>query len=80
MPITLKRNLSLHEVSIIESNKVILPGIAVNLAPRREYYADIPSHLIGYLGEIDDSTLKTINEVSSHKYYSGDLIGKLGIS
>ena len=79
MPITLKRNLSLHEVSIIESNKVILPGIAVNLAPRREYYADIPSHLIGYLGEIDDSTLKTINEVSSHKYYSGDLIGKQGI-
>ena len=80
LPITLKKNLSLHELSIIESNKVLLPGIEVRVAPRREYPEKIPPHLIGYLREIDSKSLKRLNKLNKNSpYYQGDLIGKQGI-
>lgn len=54
MPITLQRNLTQHEISIIESNRLFLPGVEVRTTARREYNADISPHMLGYLGEITD--------------------------
>ncbi len=80
LPITIKRNLSLHEVSIIEANRIFLPGIEVHVAPRREYTADVPPHIVGYLGEIDGEALRKKNEENpSNSYLPGDLIGKQGL-
>lgn len=79
LPLTLKRNLSLHEVSTIENNKIFLPGIEVRTAPRRDYTAETPPHLLGYLGEIDQTTLDSINQQTKQKYFPGDLIGKQGL-
>jgi penicillin-binding protein 2 len=80
LPITLKRNLTQHQVSTIESNKLFLPGIEVKVAPRRDYKTTTPVHLLGYLGEIDKTTLQGLNEKNAdNPYLPGDLIGKQGI-
>ena len=80
LPINLKRNLSLHEVSLIENSKVFLPGIEVKVEARRDYTPQVPSHLIGYIREVDRDTLKknaTLYE--DNPYLPGDLIGKQGL-
>lgn len=81
LPVTLKRNLSLHEVAVLESNKVFLPGIDIAVAPRRDYKPDTPSHMVGYLGEISKRELdKSPAGPSKHsnQYRAGDLVGKQG--
>lgn len=80
LPINLKKNLSQHEVSTIEANKIYLPGIEVRVAPRRDYNLDIPPHMVGYLREIDQDTLEKLNEdYPENPYLPGDLIGKQGL-
>lgn len=80
LPVSLKRNLSLHEVAVIESNKIFLPGIDVAQAPRRDYKASTPSHVVGYLGEISKKELTRQNDENpDNPYRAGDLIGKQGL-
>ncbi|MES2746209.1 MAG: penicillin-binding protein 2, partial [Bdellovibrionota bacterium] len=80
LPISLKRDLSQHEVSIIEANKIFLAGIEVRVAPRRDYGPDIPPHLLGYLKEIDPQALDDLNKNNEQNpYLLGDLVGKQGI-
>lgn len=82
LPIVLKRNLSIHEVSLIESNRIFLPGVEVLISPRRNYNDIAPPHLIGYLSEIDQKTLEISNEeleLDEFPYRPGDLIGKHGL-
>lgn len=81
MPITLKRNLSLHEVSLIKHYQIFMPGIEVNLVPRRDYREDTPSQLVGYLSEIDPSQIEKYNKEGQEEsaYFPGDLVGKAGL-
>jgi penicillin-binding protein 2 len=80
LPIVLKKNLNLDEVSTIEANKMFLPGVDVIVAPRRDYGEVYAPHMIGYLSEIDDVTLKRINKTNPEaRYFPGDLIGKQGL-
>ena len=80
LPVILKRNLSIHEVSIVESIRVFLPGVEVSRAPRREYFSETPSHIVGYLGEIDSEGLKRLNRThDENPYMPGDLVGKQGL-
>ena len=81
LPIPLKRNLTLHEVSMIESNRIFLPGIEVRMAPRRDYKPSTPAHMVGYLREIDRSSLARYNQddKSNNPYLLGDLVGKQGL-
>ncbi len=76
-PILLKQDIGRNAVAAVEVHKYDLPGIEVNVKPRRHYlYRQSAAHLLGYLGEISSS------ELNSGKYpelRSGDLIGKLGI-
>lgn len=80
LPVTLKRNLTIHEVSIIQNNKIFLPGIEVRTEARREYKPDVPSHLVGYLREVGPQTLKKNNtDYKDNPYLPGDLVGKQGL-
>lgn len=80
LPISLKRNLSLHEVATIEANRIFLPGIEVRVAPRRDYRLDTPPHLVGYLREVDQETINEFNPQNpDNPYLPGDLIGKQGL-
>ncbi len=75
-PILLKQDIGRNALASVEVFKYDLPGILVNVKPRRHYiHKQVASHLLGYLGEINSDELK------SGKYpdcRSGDLIGKFG--
>lgn len=80
LPIVLKRNLSIHQMSIIDSNHIFLPGIEVKVSPRRDYKPETPPHLVGYLGEINRKKILALNKEKTDNFYRpGDLIGKQGL-
>ena len=76
-PFLLKRDIGRDVLAAIEARKYDLPGIEVNVRPRRHYInRRTAAHLIGYLSEIN------LDELKSAKYSgcgSGDFIGKFGV-
>lgn len=80
VPVRIKRNLTLHEVAMMESNKFFLPGVDVDTAPRRDYQRSDSAHLFGYLGEVTNRELDTSNSTSrDYQYRVGSTVGKLGV-
>src|SRR4030043_1050502 len=76
-PVKIKSDIKWNELVLLESNRVHLPGLIVDVRPRRAYdYGELASHLIGYLGEIDENELKQAKEAT---YRMGALIGKYGV-
>ena len=75
-PILLKQDIGRDTLAAVEVRKFDLPGVVVDVKPRRHYInRQSAAHLIGYLGEINS------NELKSGKYpgrKSGDFIGKFG--
>jgi penicillin-binding protein 2 len=75
-PVLLKQDIGRDTMAVVEVHKYELPGIVVNVRPRRHYIKrQSAAHLIGYLGEINPE------ELSSGKFpgcRQGDLIGKFG--
>ena len=71
----------------IRENSAILPGVRVIDGFRREYplSADVPSlsHLLGYVGRINEDELKELNPPTEQDgpkvYLESDLIGKDGL-
>jgi len=76
-PILLKQDIGRDALAAVEVRKFDLPGIVVNVKPRRHYInRQSAAHLIGYLSEINSDELK------SGKYperKGGDFIGKFGV-
>ncbi|MCX6116308.1 MAG: penicillin-binding protein 2, partial [Proteobacteria bacterium] len=80
MPINLQRNLSQHEVAVLEGNKTFLPGVEVRTTARREYPDIVSPHMLGYLGEISTQNLADFNlKNRQNPYFPGDLVGKQGL-
>jgi penicillin-binding protein 2 len=76
-PICLKKDMTRDEVAVIETNMFNLPGSMINVTPKRHYvYGDFASHLLGYLGEINEKQIKSGNYPGNKL---GDLIGKSGV-
>ncbi len=76
--VTLKEDLSWEEMVTIESYKFEMPGVMLDVVPKRSYiYGEATAHLLGYLGEISERELK--EREGDGKYTSGDLIGKYGL-
>ncbi len=77
IPIRLAEDIDWNKVAYIENNRMNLPGIKIQVIPRREYhFGNLASHIIGYLGEINEKELKDSRE---GEYRGGDLIGKMGL-
>ena len=75
--VCLKRDMSRNELAKIESHRFNLPGIIVKVASQRHYiYGKFASHLLGYLGEINEKQLRS-GQYAGNK--AGDLIGKSGV-
>ena len=76
-PILLKQDIGRDALAAVEVRKFDLPGIVVNVKPRRHYInRQSAAHLIGYLSEIN------ADELRSGKYperKGGDFIGKFGV-
>ncbi len=76
-PILVKRGMSRKELAVIETQLFDLPGVDIQPHPQRYYiHKSFASHLIGYLGEINENQLNS-GEYNGNK--AGDLIGKDGV-
>lgn len=76
-PLLLKRDIGRDMLAAIEVHKFDLPGIVIDVCPRRHYIrSKNAAHLLGYLGEINQEELKS---GLYPKYRGGDLIGKFGV-
>ena len=76
-PIKIKSDIDWGELALLESNRVHLPGVLVDVISTRAYnYGDLAAHLIGYIGEIDENELK---QPKSPPYRMGAAVGKYGI-
>ncbi|MDO5555701.1 MAG: penicillin-binding transpeptidase domain-containing protein [Clostridia bacterium] len=72
---TISNNISLASVAIFEEQNLIFPGIAIKTAPIRTYSrGSLASHIIGYVGPINEEEYK-----NNSGYLMNDYIGKAGI-
>jgi penicillin-binding protein 2 len=80
-PVVIKKNLTMDEVSLIEMEKLTLPGVEVATGIRRtNVNGKIGSHLLGYIAEIDADELPKVNRnVKERPYQQGDSLGKSGL-
>lgn len=77
IPVTLAEDIDWDKVALIENNRLELPGIRIEVVPVRKYhFGDYASHLIGYLGEINEQELQ---REGYENYQGGDLVGKMGL-
>ena len=75
--IRIKEDLTMDEVALLETFKYELPGVVIQIQPKREYRTDsLGCHIIGYLGEITEAQLKS-GKFPNNKI--GDDVGKCGV-
>ncbi|MDO8427360.1 MAG: penicillin-binding transpeptidase domain-containing protein, partial [Deltaproteobacteria bacterium] len=78
--VPLKEDLSWEETVRIEAYKFEIPGIILDVSPKRSYvFSEATAHLLGYLGEISEKELQEAEDTGARKYGPGDLIGKYGV-
>lgn len=76
--VKLKEDLSWDETVRIESFKFEMPGVILDVSPKRSYvFGEATAHLLGYLGEINEKELK--EHEAEGRYSPGDLTGKYGL-
>ncbi len=77
IPIRLAEDIDWNKVAYIKHNRMNLPGIRIEVIPRRVYhYGNLASHVIGYLAEISRAKLQA---AEPGIYRGGDLVGKMGL-
>jgi len=75
--VCIKKGLTRDELAKIETNVFHMPGVIIEVKPKRHYlYGPLAAHLIGYLGEIDKEQL-TKEVYKENK--GGDFVGKFGV-
>lgn len=76
-PILLKQDIGWDTLALVEVNRYALPGITVDVNPRRHYITNrSASHVLGYLGEIN---ARELGQAQYRGYRRGDLIGRFGV-
>lgn len=79
-PVVVKKNLTMDEVSLIEMEKLTLPGVEVATGIRRtNVNGVIGSQLLGYIAEVDADELPKVNKNAVRQYQQGDSLGKSGL-
>lgn len=77
VPVRLASDLDRDCLARIEAQRIRLPGVVIQLEPKREYkWNGTAAHLIGYLSEITEAELKS---EKYQGYYPGEDIGKVGV-
>jgi penicillin-binding protein 2 len=70
-----KRDLSREEVVALETHQLDLPGVSLQITPRRSYPLGAKlAHLLGYVGEASPQDLE-----ADPRDRMGDLVGKAGL-
>jgi penicillin-binding protein 2 len=76
-PVKIKSDITKDEVAKVEVNRVYLPGVNIQIEPKRYYpHGVMIAHTLGYVSEIGGEELK----MKEYKDYSpGDYTGKYGL-
>jgi penicillin-binding protein 2 len=76
-PVKIESDLNMDQVAKVEANKFYLPGVTIQIEPKRNYpYGIMLAHVLGYVSEISSEELR----MKEHKQYvPGDYIGKFGL-
>jgi penicillin-binding protein 2 len=76
-PVKIEQDMSMDQVAKVEANKFYLPGVSIQIEPKRNYpYGTIASHVLGYVSEVSSEELKRPDYGA---YSPGDAIGKFGL-
>lgn len=76
-PVILKEDVDLAEAAYIESRRLELPMLSVEVESRRNYlYGPLAAHALGYVGEVSEDQIKTD---PSGEYDLGEIVGKAGV-
>jgi penicillin-binding protein 2 len=77
----LRTRLSDEEVARFAVNRYRFPGVEIKARLFRQYpYGEIASHVVGYIGRINDRDVQRIDEWNEVANYKGsDYIGKIGV-
>lgn len=77
LPRKVKDRLSLREATLIESHRLQLPGVMIQVESQRNYPEGVVGgHLIGYVGEVSAEQLERADAEDLHQ---GSLIGQYGV-
>lgn len=77
VPLRLASDLDRDCLARIEARRVRLPGVVIQLEPKREYiWNGTAAHVVGYLSEITENELKSEQYLG---YYPGEDVGKFGV-
>lgn len=75
-PVKIARDLTFRQLSMLEENRTLLPGVNYVVESRRVYMMEPKmAHLLGYTKEISPRLLKNLGEY----YQPGDIVGFNGI-
>ncbi len=78
--VTIKKDISIRELSILETEGFKMPGVFVREITNRLYPdKDIGAHLLGYTSEVSDQQLDRFRLKNKFDYRLGDFIGQQGI-
>lgn len=76
-PLLVKGDVSRDELALVETRRLDLPGVFVDVGQRRAYrYGRLAAHLLGYMGEINEAELK---RPEYKDYRQGEFVGKVGV-
>ncbi|MEO0250471.1 MAG: penicillin-binding protein 2, partial [candidate division WOR-3 bacterium] len=76
-PVKIESDLNMDQVAKVEANKFYLPGVTIQIEPKRNYpYGIMLAHVLGYVSEVSGEELKS----KEYKEYApGDYVGKFGL-
>jgi penicillin-binding protein 2 len=77
LPRKIKDRLTLRDATVIEANRLDLPGVMVQVESQRNYPGGVAAaHLLGYVGEISADQLEKPEFADLHQ---GSVIGQYGV-
>ncbi len=81
LPVKIKTDLTRDEVAAVETWRINMPGVQVSEEIKRtNIFGDIAAHLLGYIGEVNQTELPKVNAIEGKNPYKlGDSIGKFGL-
>ena len=76
-PVKIESDLNKDQVAKLETNKFYLPGVTIQIEPKRNYpYGIMLAHVLGYVSEISSEELAA---KENKGYTPGDYTGKFGL-
>lgn len=77
LPRKLKDRLTLRDATVIESHRLDLPGVMIQVESQRNYPGGVTaSHLLGYVGEVSADQLEKPEFADLHQ---GSVVGQYGV-